>query len=77
MNDEMKCTQLQTLEGNEPNDLTATPRVEMLSLPPDIKYVGYNPLTGLILPQFCAFYNAIYHDLYFVFNGLRCDCLLC
>ena len=37
MNDEMKCTQLQTLEDNEPNDLTATPRVEMLSLPPDIK----------------------------------------
>ncbi|XP_071148529.1 protein Hook homolog 3-like isoform X5 [Mytilus edulis] len=37
MNDEMKCTQLQTLDDNEPNDLTSTPRVEMLSLPPDIK----------------------------------------
>lgn len=38
INDEMECTQRHTtLEENEPNDLTATPRVEMLSLPPDIK----------------------------------------
>eukprot|EP00105_Crassostrea_gigas_P024105 XP_011444240.1 PREDICTED: protein Hook homolog 3 isoform X1 [Crassostrea gigas] len=37
MNEEMKCSQFINVEGGEPSDLTQTPRVEMLSLPPEIK----------------------------------------
>lgn len=37
MNEELKCSQIHGLEGGEPSDLTQTPRVEMLSLPPEIK----------------------------------------
>ncbi|XP_056018043.1 protein Hook homolog 3-like isoform X1 [Ostrea edulis] len=37
MNEELKCSQLQSVESGEPSDLTQTPRVEMLSLPPEIK----------------------------------------
>ncbi|KAK3090840.1 hypothetical protein FSP39_015087 [Pinctada imbricata] len=37
MNEEMKCSQLQSLEEGEPAGLAQTPKLELLSMPPEIK----------------------------------------